>query len=185
MRERIFSTHEVASMVGTNPSSVVRWIEAGKLKAFKTPGGHRRVREIDLRAFFAQFNIPPPSDFEGSGGRRIVVVDPDGRAASALARSLRKADENLDVTTAADAVDALLRVGVAPPMALVIDAGSVDTASVARALKNQPATASVALVALVSRADPDGERKLRAAGAKAVLARPASAEQILGAVSAR
>lgn len=183
MRERIFSTHAVAVMVGTNPSSVVRWIEAGKLKAFKTPGGHRRVREADLRAFFAEYNIPLPSDFGGAPtARRLLIVDPDGRSASALARALRKADAELDVTTAADTVDALLRVGVAPPQALVIDGSSVDPMAIARALKGQSSTAAVALIVITAKADADADKKLKAAGAKAILLRPASAEQILAAL---
>ena len=182
MRDRIFSTHAVAEMVGTNPSSVVRWIEGGRLKAFKTPGGHRRVREADLRSFFTEFNIPTPGDFAVSSVRRLLVVDPDSRAASALARSLRKADATLDVATAADAVDALLRVGVSPPQALVVDGTTVDPATVARALRGQPATANVALIVVVAKNDADTDKKLKAAGVKAILARPATAEQILAAL---
>ena len=179
MKPRVFSTHEVAGMMGTNPSSVVRWIEAGKVKAFKTPGGHRRVREADLRAFFSEFSIPTPVDLGGAEQRRIVVVDPDARSAGTLARALRKANDALDVATAADAVDALLRVGVSPPQALVVDGATVDVGSVARALKGQAATAGVALIVLVAKADADVEKKLKAAGAKAVLVRPVTAEQIL------
>jgi excisionase family DNA binding protein len=179
MKERIFSTHAVAQMVGTNPSSVVRWIEAGKLKAYKTPGGHRRIREYDLRSFFSEFQIPLPSDLIGNGNERFVVVDADGRSAAALARALRKAAPKAEVTTVTDAVEALLRVGVSPPDALIIDGAIVDAGSLARALRAHPQTADTALVVLLPKQDSDAEKKLMAIGAKGVLTRPASADQIL------
>lgn len=178
MKDQVYSTHEVARLLGTNPSSVVRWVDDGSLKAFRTPGGHRRVRHEDLRKFFEAFDIPVPDRFGESAGTRIVVVEPDSRAASALARALRKADASLEVVVASDAIDALVRVGVAPPWALVVDAGA-DVASIARALRGQPATASVVLVAVMSRADGEHEKRLKAAGARAVLTRPVAADLLL------
>jgi len=184
MKERIFSTHAVAEMMGINPSSVVRWIEAGKLRAFKTPGGHRRVREPDLRTFFTQFSIPVPGELSGApAARRLLVVDPDGRQGAALARSLRKADHALDVTTVSDTIDALVRVGVEPPQVLIVDGGNtVDPLTIAKALKGQAATAGIALIVIVSKADAEAEKKLKNAGARAILTRPATAEQILAAL---
>jgi excisionase family DNA binding protein len=179
MKEQIFSTHAVAQMVGTNPSSVVRWIESGKLKAYKTPGGHRRIREQDLRAFFSEFQIPLPSDLTGDGAERFVVVDPDPRSASVLARALRKAVPAAEVHTATDPVEAILSVGVKPPNALIVDGTAVQAGSLARAMQAHPQTADIALVVVLPKPDSAAEKKLMAIGARGVLTRPASAEQIL------
>lgn len=46
-----FSTAEVAAALGVGESSVKRWIDAGKLAAEKTPGGHRRVGLAELYSF--------------------------------------------------------------------------------------------------------------------------------------
>jgi excisionase family DNA binding protein len=41
---------EVARLFHVDPKTVSRWANAGKLRSFKTPGGHRRFYEADIRA---------------------------------------------------------------------------------------------------------------------------------------
>jgi excisionase family DNA binding protein len=41
---------EVASMFRVDPKTVARWAKAGKLRAIRTPGGHRRYRAAEVRA---------------------------------------------------------------------------------------------------------------------------------------
>jgi excisionase family DNA binding protein len=48
---KYFSTSDVASAMGVGESSVKRWIDAGRLAAKKTPGGHRRVALTELYSF--------------------------------------------------------------------------------------------------------------------------------------
>ena len=45
---------EVALIFRVDPKTVSRWALAGKLPAIKTPGGHRRFRESEVRACLAQ-----------------------------------------------------------------------------------------------------------------------------------
>jgi excisionase family DNA binding protein len=56
MTEILFTTIEVAQMLYVDKSTVKRWTDEGKLKCFRTPGGHRKFRAEDLYAFVAQFN---------------------------------------------------------------------------------------------------------------------------------
>ena len=56
--ERLYTTHEIALLLQVDASSVAKWIDSGKLVAFRTPGRHRRVRHVDLERFCAQFGIP-------------------------------------------------------------------------------------------------------------------------------
>jgi two-component system response regulator VicR len=50
-----FSSGEVAKICDVNPRTVIRWIEAKKLKAFKLPGrGNNRVKHSDLLDFLVQ-----------------------------------------------------------------------------------------------------------------------------------
>jgi excisionase family DNA binding protein len=41
-------------MLGVDPSTLRAWTDAGRLPAFRTPGGHRRYRREDLEAFVAR-----------------------------------------------------------------------------------------------------------------------------------
>jgi excisionase family DNA binding protein len=48
--ERLLTPAEVADMFRVCPKTVGRWARAGNLPATRTPGGHRRYREADVRA---------------------------------------------------------------------------------------------------------------------------------------
>ncbi len=41
---------EVARLFGVDPKTVTRWAAAGKLRAMRTLGGHRRYRASEVRA---------------------------------------------------------------------------------------------------------------------------------------
>ena len=75
-RADCYTSHEVSRICGVAPITVGRWIEAGKLKAFRTVGGHRRIMKGDLQAFLDDFRIPVSSSPEAMD-RRVLVVDDD------------------------------------------------------------------------------------------------------------
>lgn len=48
--EPLLTPAEVASMFRVDPKTVTRWAKAGKLTSIRTLGGHRRYREVEVRA---------------------------------------------------------------------------------------------------------------------------------------
>lgn len=56
MGEVLFNTHEVANMLRVDKSTVKRWTDEGKMKCFRTPGGHRKFRADDVYNFMTQYN---------------------------------------------------------------------------------------------------------------------------------
>ena len=61
--EPLLTPAEVASMFRVDPKTVTRWAKSGKLTSIRTLGGHRRVREAEVRNLLA--GIPkPPADGE-------------------------------------------------------------------------------------------------------------------------
>lgn len=48
--EDLLTCAEVAHLFRVDPKTVTRWAEAGKLTTIRTLGGHRRYREIEVRA---------------------------------------------------------------------------------------------------------------------------------------
>lgn len=47
---RWLSINEACAMLGVDQSTLRRWSDTGKVPVFRTPGGHRRYAEADLRA---------------------------------------------------------------------------------------------------------------------------------------
>jgi excisionase family DNA binding protein len=57
--EPLLTPAEVALMFRVDPKTVTRWANAGRLTSIRTPGGHRRFLELEVRALLA--GIPPRS----------------------------------------------------------------------------------------------------------------------------
>lgn len=56
MTEILFNTMDVSNMLQVDKSTVKRWTDEGKLKCFRTPGGHRKFRAEDLYQFMSEYN---------------------------------------------------------------------------------------------------------------------------------
>ncbi len=52
MKDRIFSISKAARYLDVFPLTLRNWEKKGKIRAFRTPGGHRRFRKSDLDALF-------------------------------------------------------------------------------------------------------------------------------------
>ena len=48
--DRLLTPGEVAALFAVDPKTVTRWAQAGRIRSIKTPGGHRRFWESDVRA---------------------------------------------------------------------------------------------------------------------------------------
>ena len=64
----ILTTREAAGLLGIAVSTAQLWIENGLLPAWKTPGGHRRVRLSSVNALLRERGgtPPPPAALEAS-----------------------------------------------------------------------------------------------------------------------
>jgi excisionase family DNA binding protein len=48
--DRLLKPGEVAALFRVDPKTVTRWAHAGRIGATRTPGGHLRFRESEVRA---------------------------------------------------------------------------------------------------------------------------------------
>jgi excisionase family DNA binding protein len=59
--DRMLSPGEVAVLFRVSPKTVTRWAKQGKVHAIRTPGGHRRYRESEVRALLDHAGTTPPA----------------------------------------------------------------------------------------------------------------------------
>ncbi len=62
--ERLLTPGEVATLFRVDPKTVTRWASAGRIGSIRTPGGHRRFRESEVRHLLANLTseaTAPPS----------------------------------------------------------------------------------------------------------------------------
>ncbi len=51
--DRLLTPGEVATLFRVDPKTVTRWAAAGRISSIRTPGGHRRFRESEVRSLLA------------------------------------------------------------------------------------------------------------------------------------
>lgn len=98
------TTHEVARLCGVSPGTVVRWVESGRLQAYRTPGGHRRVMRTALLSFCRQYDVPMLEP--GASMRAIMVVDDEPVIRGSMVELLGQLAPGVPVLTAEDAFQA-------------------------------------------------------------------------------
>ena len=52
--ERLLTPGEVATLFRVDPKTVTRWASAGRIGSIRTPGGHRRFRESEVKSLLRQ-----------------------------------------------------------------------------------------------------------------------------------
>ena len=55
--EQLLTPGEVALMFRVDPKTVTRWASAGRIGSIRTPGGHRRFRESEIRDLLADLTV--------------------------------------------------------------------------------------------------------------------------------
>ncbi|QXJ27073.1 BldC family transcriptional regulator (plasmid) [Actinomadura graeca] len=51
--ERFLTPAEVGALFRVDPKTATRWAAQGRVGSIRTPGGHRRFRESEIRALLA------------------------------------------------------------------------------------------------------------------------------------
>jgi len=65
--ERLLTPGEVAALFRVDPKTVTRWAASGRISSIRTPGGHRRFRESEVRALL-HGDAEPSADGPASNG---------------------------------------------------------------------------------------------------------------------
>jgi excisionase family DNA binding protein len=58
LKPEYISVGYIARHCGVSNATVLRWIEAGELPAFRLPGGHHRINQNDLAGFLKKYHMP-------------------------------------------------------------------------------------------------------------------------------
>ena len=156
-RERTFTTSEVARICGVYPTTVIGWIKQGRIKAFATPGGHRRVLQGELRGFLERFGMPVPEQLRG-GRRRVLIVEDEKDVGEMLRKALTARIPDAEIEWTQDGIGALLALGQRPPDLLVLDVvlPVVDGARVLASLRADPRTREIKVIGVTGkRLDPE------------------------------
>ena len=110
------STAEVARLFKVSVPTIQRWVDAGHLKAWKTPGGHRRVDAASVQALRAG-----PAQTAAAGAVQVVVVDDNPDDRDLLEAIVHEALPGVALAVFDNAVQALVAIGRHAPAIVITD----------------------------------------------------------------
>ncbi|MBA3490004.1 MAG: BldC family transcriptional regulator [Longispora sp.] len=67
--DRLLTPGEVAALFRVDPKTVTRWAAAGRIGSIRTPGGHRRFRESEVRELLGAEGFTEDPSAQASHGR--------------------------------------------------------------------------------------------------------------------
>ncbi len=153
----VFSTHSAARFCRVTPMTIIRWIEEGRIRAYKTPGGHRRIMRADLEQFCRTNGIPMQWEerVETGGTRRILVVDDDPQVVDAILDAVfddqrESQDDAYEVQHTDNLFDAgRLIAGFRPHVVFVdLNLPGIEPQRLARSIRVDPATNGARVVGI-------------------------------------
>ncbi len=71
-RDRLLTPGEVATLFRVDPKTVTRWASAGRIGSIRTPGGHRRFRESEVRALLRGDDVSVPEQPTPPSARPVI-----------------------------------------------------------------------------------------------------------------
>ena len=169
----LLTTSDVAEYCSVTRMGVSRWIRDGKLKAYRTPGGHFRILKSDFRVFLKCYGLPvDPALFGGEERKHILVVSHDPDVARHIEEALESSDE-YQVTGCSDAYDLGLMAATQHPEVIIVDMAmpGQNSCEFCRRIVENPVTAHVKVLGLVDSLSEEEEERLRRCGVTALLAK--------------
>ncbi|MCP4643535.1 MAG: response regulator [bacterium] len=174
-----FSTSEVAQYCHVTADTIRKWAEAGRIRVFKTPGGHRRIRREDLIQFLRENEIPIHHDLSGSGVR-MLVVEHEQSAVTAVRRFLDTTQASFQVELAQDPFEAGRQVAAFQPDIILVDLRlpGMDGIDLCRRIKSVPELAGTHVIVMAASGEDEALALAMQNGASAHFTKPFTPDEI-------
>src|SRR4030043_1783701 len=96
----IFTVSQASKYYRVSPKTIINWIDAGHLKAYKTVGGHRRIKQEDLDQFLKEKGMPLPEEAKEEEKKKILVADDDKIIVETIVQSLEEGEYGYEMISA-------------------------------------------------------------------------------------
>lgn len=118
MDDQTCTTREAAKALGISVRTAQLWVEEGRLRAWKTPGGHRRILWESINALL--------HERERECGRAldcfdVLIVEDDRLLRTAVQAKIQTIANDISVRTAYNGVEGLIKLGERQPQVLITD----------------------------------------------------------------
>jgi excisionase family DNA binding protein len=179
------TVYQASQYCGVSPKTVANWIDEGHIVAFRTVGGHRRIRRQDLDSFLKKIGMPIPTGSQQEDRKKILVVDDDKLIVETIVKALEEEPHNYEIISASDGFEAGLQVSHFKPDLLILDImmPDIDGFEVCRKIKQDPGTCNIKILVLSAYMDEENHEKMKQKGADVCFSKPLPLEKLKKEVS--
>ncbi len=197
MAEKHLTTGMVASICHVTVNGVKKWIRKGRLKAYKTPGGHYRILKEDLEEFLKDYGIPVDieealariNEAQSAGHEdaqteskpiRVLVADDETSVREFIIEVLKGMDMDILIETAADGYEALLKIGDFKPHILILDLmmPNIDGFEVCKQIKENELTKGIKILAVTGFGTKENIKRIIGYGVDDYLLKPFQIDEL-------
>ena len=141
----VLTTGDIAAHCHVSQETVVNWIRRGQLKAYATPGRHRRVHISDFRDFLSEHGMPPMAP--ATRRQRVLVVDADVKIVKLWVDFLSR-EADYELASASDGFEAGILTATFRPDLLILDLvmPNIDGFRVCETIRTSPDTRHIRLL---------------------------------------
>ena len=175
MEKKYLSTGDIAAYCEVNVTTVKRWIRQGHLSGFQTPMGHFRVEKVAFVRFLKANDMPIDESLSNyATNNSILIMDDDPGMVKTIVMTLEDMDSDLDVESATDGYEGLMKIGKSVPDLLIIDLNmpKINGFEVIRQVKETKEYSTAKIMVISSTLDEETETKLEESGVSTYLSKP-------------
>ena len=178
--EDILTVFKASKQCNVSPKTIINWIESGHITAYKTVGGHRRIKKADFIAFMTKQGIPISEDTPVEERIRILVVDDDPIIVETIVQSLEEDEHDYEVISASDGFEAGIQVSHFKPHLLILDIMMPDIKGyeVCKKIKHDEETKDIKIIVLSAYLDEEKFKKMKEHGADVCFSKPLPLPQL-------
>lgn len=183
MKNKLLTTFKIASYCQVTHRAVQQWIAQGKLKSFRTPGGHNRVSFDDFMLFLKTYQMPFPEELKSFAYKRVLVVD-DDPTILVMMRSVL-GNSGYQVQTAQDGFEAGKKFAEFKPDLVTLDIRmpKMDGYAVLKMIRGDSDLNKLKVLIVSGINDPVQQKRILEAGADRFMRKPIDRKGLLTAVS--
>lgn len=172
--DEVLTVFKASAYCNVSPKTIINWIDAGHIKAYRTIGGHRRIKKIDLEDFMKKQGIPIPEDQIIDERKRILVVDDDPIIVETLVQALEEDDHDYEVISASDGFEAGIQVSHFKPHLIILDIMMPDIKGydVCKKIKCSRETEHIKIIVLSAYLDEQKFKRMQEYGADRCFSKP-------------
>ncbi len=166
---------QAAKYLGVAQSTIRKWCDSGRLPAFYTPGGHRRLRRSDLDAFLGDSRAPQPRP----SAPLVLIVDDDARLREFVRVNLEM--DGYAVREAASAEEGLAALEDEAPDLILLDVQmpKVDGWAMLRRVREKHGVGSIPVIMFSGKVDEAAASAAAERGAQGFIGKPFEPQKLV------